>query len=115
MSQFTCPSCNGGFPEPEPGDPPTCPWCGAAMDGTGSVLDPPKTGTIDVDTSSGSGTFEPREINSSASVRPGVVSCPECGGPMPLTAYVGRQPLCQDCQRSKRMEHPGPIQDGEPR
>jgi len=32
MTDFLCPNCNGGFPEPEQlGE---CPWCGQAIDGS---------------------------------------------------------------------------------
>lgn len=33
MTEYRCPSCDGGFPEP---DDDQCPWCAEAMDGSRS-------------------------------------------------------------------------------
>ena len=30
MTDYRCPSCDGGFPEPDDDE---CPWCGEPMDG----------------------------------------------------------------------------------
>jgi len=49
MTDYICPNCRGGFPDPEQlGE---CPWCGQAIDGSYEVPETPQVvSTVKEDT-----------------------------------------------------------------
>lgn len=101
MATYQCPQCNGGFPEPKPGERgPECPWCGAKLNGepsTKSAFDIP-TGT----TSNGITNLRPSTDRGIGPTDSGTTPCPDCGEDMPMTSWVGPKPKCEDCREPGR-------------
>lgn len=103
MARYECPSCGGGFPNPEPGN--ECPWCAASLDGSyDSICTLPGTDGPDLPSQSGLNDSLDKLDPSGTAPRSGR-GCIECGA----TMEDRLQRRCEDCAQDAADRTVEPI------